>query len=182
MRTDNEVIFNKAYWLAQPVPVRELQNVPDAERLAKAMELAQKGFILDMMIHVWGWSPFKMMLMRVNYGYTWVTSMLQPNLTIAPGLGAPGAIPYDPKNPPPGSIKVSLDLDDYPPIDPPVPSKPGVPSNGGVGALNYGNIYFIIPGDNNPDGKIVEEVRGKFKKRLVANPFGHSAWYEKLDN
>ncbi len=179
MKTTDEALFNKTYWAAQPLPVRQLQNLADDKRLATATTLAQNGYRIDVMIHIWGWSPFKMMLMRVNYGYTWVPSALQANISIAPGLGAPGATPYDPNNPPAGSIKVSLDLDDYPPFDPPAPVvTPGTPS-GGVGALNFGNIYFIIPGDTVADGVIVEEARGKFKKRINPTPFGNQAWYEK---
>jgi hypothetical protein len=55
---------------------------------------------------VWGWDPGKTMAMRQDMGYTWVPSALQPSVTATPGLTAPGMTPYDPKNPPAGSIAV----------------------------------------------------------------------------
>lgn len=40
MKTDNEELFNKTYWAAQPLPVRQLQTMSDDKRLAAATALA----------------------------------------------------------------------------------------------------------------------------------------------
>jgi hypothetical protein len=59
---------------------------------------------------VYGYDPYKMMEMRKVAGYTWVPSLGQPNINILPGLTMAGVTPYDPSNPPAGSIKVSTDF------------------------------------------------------------------------
>lgn len=95
------------YWSQQPPAVQALRNIEDPEeRRAAAFRLAQQGYTIDNAIMVWGWDPVKTTQLRQEYGYTWVPSALQPNIAIAPGLSMPGVQPYDPNNPPPGSIKV----------------------------------------------------------------------------
>ncbi len=62
---------------------------------------------IDVPIDVWGWDRDKVMGMRRTYGYTWVPSLGMPPVEVAPGLAAFGNLrPYDPLNPPPGSILV----------------------------------------------------------------------------
>jgi hypothetical protein len=131
---------------------------------------------------LWGWSPFKTMTLRIDYGYTWVPNALQAPVGAAPGLTGPGITPYDPNNPPGGAIKVSLDLKDYPPFDPPVVVPNVPPPADYVGAqMRLGtNMYYVLPGDHTPADVEVNDVRGKFVKRLIQTPFGFEAYYEKV--
>jgi hypothetical protein len=43
------------------------------------------------------------------YGYTWVPSYNQPSVS-SPNMALPGETPYDPGNPPPGSVAVNTDF------------------------------------------------------------------------
>lgn len=70
--------------------------------------------LVDNAIMVWGWDPVLTMQLRVSFGYTWTPSALSRPVEVAPGIIAPGQPSYDPNNPPPFSIKVSLSADDYP--------------------------------------------------------------------
>jgi len=113
------------YWLAQPPAVRALRGTQvNAERLNKARELAVAGYTIDAEIHALGQDPLIEMLVRKNQGFTWVPNAMQANIAVMPGLAFPGLPAYDASNPPPGSIKVSLDAADYPPFDPPPPPAP----------------------------------------------------------
>src|SRR5258708_1898296 len=130
------VEFDKIYWLSQPPEVRalEINTTPDQDiRMGRGIELAIKGFKIDVPIMLWGWDPYKVMKLRMDYGYTWVPNALQPRVGAAPGLTGPGIIPYDPNNPPGGAIKVSVNLADYPPFDPPIPPPPSPAQEGPVG-------------------------------------------------
>jgi hypothetical protein len=99
-----------AYWAAQPPAVQQLRNVTDfATRSAMAQGLADQGFTIDKAIMVWGWDPLKTMLTRQMYGYTWAPNMNQGNVS-TPGITLLNQTPYDPKNPPPGSIAVNCDF------------------------------------------------------------------------
>jgi hypothetical protein len=112
---DSNPSFDAAYWNSQPPPVQALWNIEsEGQRQAAAQALAQKGLIIDLAIMVWSWEPWKVMRLRQTYGYTWVPNMVQPAVTAAPGVTGYGIIPYDPNNPPPGSIKVSTRTADYP--------------------------------------------------------------------
>ena len=178
---DDNQTFDDAYWLHQPAEVRALRDM-SAGRGDRALALAIKGFTIDVPIMAYNWDPWKVMNLRVQYGYTWVPSALQPPPANAPGFMAPQGIqPYDPNNPLPGSIKVSNNIADYPPIDPPAPVvAPTNSAAGYVGAQNFGNMYFALAGDNTPDGVVVVEPRGKFLKHRVVTPFGFGSWYELL--
>jgi hypothetical protein len=181
------------YWSAQPPAVRALRNsngnVSPGDQQSKALALATQGYKIDVPIMVWGWNPVCMMGMRKDYGYTWVPSALQPNIVIAPGLSMPGVQAYDPKNPPPGSIIVSLDAKDYPPFDPPPVVVPVVNTKALVGACFDGsNICGLGPGAATSElrkaagltsGKTITENGVKYIFKSVDNPFGSSAWFEK---
>src|ERR1051326_993122 len=97
--TENETIaqFDKAYYLSQPPEIRELLDgasggsynpsqetpgnskapvnpaiatyEPEEARLTRAVQLAQKGFIIDTQIMIWGWDAYKVMKLRIFYGY-----------------------------------------------------------------------------------------------------------------
>ena len=100
-----------AYWAEQPAAVQALRTMPDDERFAAAQDLAKQGYTIDVPIMVWGWDPLVTMTLRQNEGYTWVPSAMQANIPIGPGVTNVWNLPsYDPKNPPPGSIKVSTDF------------------------------------------------------------------------
>ncbi len=105
--TDQQA-FDAAYWPAQPPAVQALQTISDQDaRATAASKLASMGYLIDVPIMVWGWSPFLTMWMRQQYGYTWVPSALMPPVELAPGVSVPGAVPYDPLNPPAGAIIVT---------------------------------------------------------------------------
>ena len=104
--TSGSTTYSDDYWASQPAAVQALRYMDPDLREAKATELAHQGYTIDVPIMVWNWDPKKTMELRGTYGYTWVPSALQPNITIAPGLTVPGMQPYDPNNPPAGSIAV----------------------------------------------------------------------------
>jgi len=96
-----------AYWAQQPAAVQQLRNISDPDqRTALATQLAGEGYTIDVPIMVWGWDPAKVTQLRQSFGYTWVPSAMQTNVAAAPGISGPGIMPYDPNNPPAGSIAV----------------------------------------------------------------------------
>jgi len=98
----------QAYWAEQPAAVQALQNIPiGSARTAAAEALAQQGYTIDYPIMVEGWDPLMTMNLRAEDGYTWVPSMMQGNVQVAPGIDFPGLPSYDAANPPAGSIMVS---------------------------------------------------------------------------
>ncbi len=100
-----------AYWAAQPPAVQQLRNVADfGQRNALAQQLSDEGYSVDRAIMVWGWDPVQTMQTRQMYGYSWVPSFNQPTPSAAPNMALPGETPYDPSNPPPGSIAVNTDF------------------------------------------------------------------------
>lgn len=95
-----------AYWAQQPLAVRQLRNMGYDQRMQVGTQLAEEGYTIDVPIMIWGWDPGKVTATREAAGFTWVPSALQQPVTAAPGITAPGLIPYDPNNPPQGSIRV----------------------------------------------------------------------------
>jgi hypothetical protein len=96
-----------AYWSQQPPAVQQLREIQNPEqRQALASQLASEGYTIDNAIMVWGWDAGQVTAARQADGYTWVPSATQASVTAAPGLTAPGLTPYDPNNPPAGSIIV----------------------------------------------------------------------------
>ena len=173
-------VTNDIYWAAQPPALQALRSESDEVSKAKLAEsLAKDGYKIDVPIMVWGWDALKAMKLRADFGYTWVPSALQPNIQIAPGLVMYGMIPYDPDNPPPGSIKVSLKAEDYPAFVKPA-EKPQQITESPVGPQSIGSLYLTTVGDKYPAGSVVNEPRGKFIKRISLTPFGSQAFWEKL--
>jgi hypothetical protein len=76
------------------------------ERQALGEQLANEGYSIDVPIMIWGWDPGKVTAARESYGYTWVPSALQQQVSAAPGITGGGITPYNPTNPPSGSIQV----------------------------------------------------------------------------
>jgi len=96
-----------AYWAKQPPAVQQLREIDDPDaRKTLATQLAGQGYTIDVPIMVWGFDAGKTTALRQQYGYTWVPSALQKPIELAPGLSMPNMDPYDPNNPPPGSILV----------------------------------------------------------------------------
>lgn len=105
--TDPAQSADDAYWAAQPAAVQQLQNINDPyQRAMLAGQLAAEGYSIDTPVMVWGWDPSKTTQLRESFGYTWVPSAMQASVTAAPGITGAGITPYDPNNPPPGSISV----------------------------------------------------------------------------
>lgn len=112
--------FDAAYKAAQPEPVQQLMAMPAgiASRAPTAAKLAQEGYLIDNAIMVWGYDPWIATQARIQLGYTWIPSLLQPPVMVAPGIAKPvgGLQIYDPQIIPAGAIPVTLDLDLLPEI------------------------------------------------------------------
>lgn len=151
------------YWRSLDPIIQKLRTMKDAgERWAYAQEIASRGYTVDMAIQVdQEMLPQDVMRVRTNFGFTWVPAANQPNIPTMPGDDVPGLPAYDPNAPPDGSIKVSMDPDDYPPFGgaPPEVAIPK-PSVGEKFALGDGRTIFL-PGiglDENliSEGQVVE--------------------------
>ena len=104
---DSTQSFDDAYWAAQPLAVQALRNMDDYDQRSQlAAQLSAQGYNIDVPIMVYGWDPAKITAARESYGYTWVPSAMQNPVAEAPGIATPGGKPYDPNNPPAGSIAV----------------------------------------------------------------------------
>jgi hypothetical protein len=189
--------FGEAYWKAKHPEVRALRGILPAkgrdldsidilpDRQAAAIKLWQQGHTIDAQIDILfadiPEAPYLLMAERRAWGYTWYPALGMPTPAIAPGLASGGAASYDPSNPPKGSIKVSLNLADYPPFDPPVPAVPApaveyVPVGGPlIPGLNTGKYHSSVM-----DRETVGTTWKGFVKRGVVNPFGMSVWWEKV--
>lgn len=135
------------YWAAQAAEIEALWDMPDDARMARAMELAVKGFAIDKLIHFLGMDPVTIMGLRTLDGFTWVPNAMQPALVTYPGVVFPGATAqYDAEHAPPGSIPVSVDPKDYPPRV----TAAQVPSDGSpvVGNAMGGGFYGAGKGAN----------------------------------
>lgn len=105
---DSGTSADDAYWAAQPAAVQQLRGISSLdERQALGEQLANEGYSIDVPIMIWGWDAAKVTAARESYGYTWVPSALQQPVAAAPGITGGGFTPYDPTNPPSGSIQVS---------------------------------------------------------------------------
>jgi hypothetical protein len=99
--------FDQTYWASQPAAVQQLQDIQDPQqRTQVAEQLAQQGYSIDVPIMVWGWDPGTTTAARQSMGYTWVPSAEQQPVAAAPGVTFGGASPYNPAQPPAGSIAV----------------------------------------------------------------------------
>jgi hypothetical protein len=89
-----------AYWAEQPVAVQALRNMPDGPAKDQlATRLSNQGYAIDNQIMVMGWDPQTTMMLRQDYGYSWVPSYGGAN-PFATGVSNPASAPA-------GSIAVS---------------------------------------------------------------------------
>ena len=183
--TVTQAAFDAAYWLHQPPAVQALQKITDeGARTTQAMTLATQGYSIDVPIMCWGWDPFLVTTMRVNYGYTWVPSALMSPILLAPGLIMPGVAPYNPAAPPPGAIMVSLALSSYPPFTPPPAPPPPPTAPTSLVGINEGGGFFqayqaaLVSLKN---GEVyTADPRGSFTFHVSNNPFapnGVTIWF-----
>ena len=169
--------FNAA-WKASLLP-----SIAEALPLtaSQAASLAAAGNLIDVPLMVYGWDPWSINSQRVAAGLDWVPSALQQPLNSPTGYAMPGfaagpnQTPY-PTIPPPNTIRVSTNPADYPPFVTPVP-KPPAPTDA-VGGLNFGNIYFTVPGFTYVNGQTYTDTRGTFTAVVVATPFGNEDYLE----
>jgi hypothetical protein len=159
--------YRAAYEASLPPEVLAACKINDEhERTAALKNLAiSQPFPIDVPIMAWRWHPYVTMAARWAYGYTWVPSALQPVIELGPGFSMPGMKPYDPDNPPVGSIKVinPADRAQWPaPFNPPV--APPARGTDLVGELNpvltgmfsrYGQCYNANRDAVGPDGQFV---------------------------
>jgi hypothetical protein len=164
--------------------VAQAQSAGDA-LLQTALGLVQQGYVVDYQIHVQGGDPYGTMLDRQKWGYTWWPSLGEmANFTVAPGLSEPDETPYNPNNPPSGSIKVSVNLADYPPY--PVPAAPttGTAAASPIGALLVAAtattpaVYDAVAGlcGSYIDGEVVS-IGGTPYTFSRKSLFGKELWY-----
>jgi hypothetical protein len=173
--------FDQAYWASQPPEVQALPGIAEDQRTARAADLATKGFTIDVPVMVWGWDPYLVMKLRSSFGYTWVPSALQPPIAMAPGVSGMLLPNYDPLHPPPGSIHVSTNVQDYPPFNPPPQAtRPTSAGDDPVGLQSLGTIYLSVSGESYQDGAKFTDTRGTFLKHMVVTPFGRNAYWEKI--
>lgn len=100
-----------AYWAMQPKEVQVLRTILDEnERGEVGLQLAKQGFSIDPHIMIYGLDPYMTMKIRQDEGYTWIPALGQGGNMNRPGFNFPGMLPYDPFNPPPGSVKVTIDF------------------------------------------------------------------------
>lgn len=89
-----------AYWAEQPPAVQALRNMPDGPAKDQlATSLSNQGYAIDNQIMVMGWDPQTTMMLRQDYGYSWVPSYGQANPLAAGGS--------NPASAPAGSVEVS---------------------------------------------------------------------------
>lgn len=182
--------FNEIYRLSLPPTLRALYDRAQADKTDRtgltkdAFAAAELGYKVDVPIMVWGWAPFDVMTMRANYGYTWVPAALGAPVIMAPGLHAPGYADYDALNPPAGSIRVSLNPNDYPPFDPPVIPVVVVPSASPVGADEGDGLHYqaLNNGETLISDKEYIDPRGKFIYKENHTPFGTQKYFLKEVN
>jgi len=187
--------FCDMYWAAQPLEVQVLKDMVKklytdelqyADLAVVGEDLAKKGYKIDAEIMIYGNNPWSTMLSRQRYGYTWYPSLFQEPIRMTPGNSAPSVPSYDPLNPPPGSIKITLDPADYPSVVPPViqpPTPMTAKPNFSIPPTPSGT-YYTIAGDTSGDGTKYEgrgelgEPVLKFRKVVKYGPFGGWAWWE----
>jgi hypothetical protein len=105
--TDALISADDSYWAAQPPAVQQLRNIDDPDqRAALGAQLASQGYSIDTPVMIWGWDPSLTTQLRQSFGYTWVPSAMQNPVAAAPGITGGGFTPYNPADPPPGSISV----------------------------------------------------------------------------
>lgn len=177
---------DEMYLLSRQPAVAALFAMPKGQaRIQQAMALAKQGYVIDGEIDAEGEDFYWRTSNRKAMGATWWPSILQPPISILPGLSPfPGVVAYDPANPPLGSIKVSLDPADYPAYVAPKLPTPAVAPVSPVGALIMytANEFWSIPGDISPNGAetgvngVPADARGSFTKTeiVTATPFGPS--------
>ncbi len=166
---DSHKEFDDAYWKHQPPPVRALRDPgqrTDAAQLQLATDLMAQGYIIDGPIMLWGWGPYNVMFLRRMYGFASVPALNEDPTGLKTGAG---------------SIKVSLDPADYPPIDPP-PAPPDHPALGGsyVGSTWGAGVYASLEGDPTANGQKVIKDGIEYQMHRVLSFGGKVArWYTK---
>lgn len=161
---DLELAFDKAYWLHQPAPVREMQHMPNvgtdgsltsSPRGPKALELTQQGYDIDVPIMVYDWDPYFFMLVRESQGMS--ESYLNGK-----------------------KLRVSSKIEDYPPIDPPPPSAP-LPDGKLVKGFAFADLYFSTDaGRLVPDGTRIQEGGVNYMKQVTQGLVGTTHLFKRV--
>lgn len=170
-------ITSDVIWKSYPLAVQQLRGVMT---LDQAELLAKAGVCIDNSVMLWNWDAALTMYMRYQDGYTWVPCADQANVTLAPFLSDPGYTPYNPNNPPPGSITVSVSASSYRPAVPPVVVSPPVVAKNLVGNPAGDGVTFypgpgaminsLTPAVTN--GQIVTQAGVKYRANVVRGMFG----------
>jgi len=126
-------LTDDTYWLSRPDALQPLRAMVGGspERNALAHQLEQQGAVIDKPIDVWGWSAPLVMAYRQSLGLKTAPSATQAM---------------------PGTIKVSIDAADYPPVHPATPTPP--PASSPVGAESpTPGVYTWTPAAFDGHGK-----------------------------
>lgn len=175
---DSTQQFDNAYWLHQPHEVRALRAMTNSDdRAALAESLAARGFTVDIPIGVMGYSPYLVMMLRKLNDWPWAPPLGRPPIIRSAGPGQPET--YDLNAPaPPFAIMTSVNIADYPPIDPPIPP-PAPTTSSPIHALaqvldDGTEVYFSDPDDHSANGTVWPsiDVRPHFVKTLKKTLFG----------
>ena len=161
---DNLAAFDAAYIASKPPAIQALFGMnPQSNRPAEAYSLATQGYILDYWIDAIGADPYLAMVQRtVVDQFVWVPSSLQAQ------PGNPYTMQSGPV--PPGAIKVSTNIADYPPFNPapPVPPAAVSPIGSDLGFQIGGKEAFSAQaGDPYPANAVYTGTAGTFVKTPV---------------
>lgn len=171
--------FNQAYWASFPPAVRALAEIPGGEEMRQqvALELAQTGlYKIDPAIHYRGLDPYLSMRQWEYYGYKWLPNLLMP----PPVWDTNGWSPcMDAALAPPGAIKVSSKIEDYPPYDPPRPPAPPDDKASPSDIWTSPTTRGVRLNDTSPGGTTWKDEKGAtWLKYVKVTPFGNSQWWE----
>ncbi len=129
--------FNSAYWMSFPPIIRSTFDPASEEayeaRKAKAVAFSQQGYKIDTFIMLMKQDPYVTMRLLQQMGFKSVPALGEEPVTLPPSLGGPSSA---------GSIKISLDLADYPPY--PVPVVPPTAARSPLGPLLTGSQFIAL--------------------------------------
>ena len=170
-----------------PAEVLNLRNLKGdlLDRVAAAVDLAIKGFAIDIVQDAWLANPYRLLQQRRQAGYTWTPSLLKNAVPfIIPGIAEPNMVSYDADHPPLGAILVAPPghaVGDPGVLIPPVP-EPVHPPVSPIGVPAGGSRYMVNPlaGDETPDGGMYVELGITYRKVIVPAFAGINAkWWER---
>lgn len=168
--------FDGAYWLSFPKPIRDTfnpltnPNEPFDNLKDKALAFSQQGFKIDVYIMLMRMDPYIIMRQRQDLGFSSVPAVGEMPVTLPPSLGGPTNA---------GSIKVSVNLADYPAYPEPQVPTPTNPTRSPIGPLLTGKTYLaLMPESSSYHNGDSVNVNGKVYKLQFPNIFAPPYWIQ----